>query len=69
MNMKNQTTLRFTDACPQEQLAYAWAVASAHHMRSPLVSERLLARCRNSAYLLSTPEALQLLSEVPALSA
>jgi hypothetical protein len=57
------------EVSPQEQLAYAWAVAQSHAYRSPSVHERLLARCREAAYQLSAPECWELLSEVPALQA
>jgi hypothetical protein len=57
------------ETTPQERLAYAWAVAQSHALRTPSVSERLLARCREAASQLSAPECWQLLAEVPALVA
>ncbi len=64
--MKETTALRFLGSCPQEQLAYAWAVAHCTHLRVSL-QERHLARYRSAAYCLSTPEALGFLAEVPRL--
>lgn len=59
--------MKHLESTPQEQLAYAWAVAQSHAHRNPAVSERLLARCREAAYQLSTPDCWQLLGEVPTL--
>jgi hypothetical protein len=53
---------------PQERLAYAWAVAQSDFFRSPLVSDRLLQRCREATTLLSNAEAYDLLADVPSLS-
>jgi hypothetical protein len=64
--MKKETAL--ATAPVQERLAYAWAVAQCSMYRSPLVSDRVLNRCRDAAYQLTLPEALQLLSEVPHLA-
>ena len=55
------------EVTPQERLAYAWAVADCHHRRLYTVPERILNRCREATYQLSTPDCWQLLSEVPAL--
>ena len=55
------------EVTPQERLAYAWAVAHCHHKRLYTVSERVLNRCREATYQLSTPDCWLLLSEVPAL--
>ncbi len=57
--------MKYLESSPQEQLAYAWAVAQSKAYRSNYVSDRLLAKCRSAAYHLSTSDALQLLSEVP----
>ena len=66
--MKNETTFRpLAEVCPQERLAWAWAVAQSSHLNLPKVSEALLARCREAAFQLSAPECWELLSEVPAL--
>jgi hypothetical protein len=65
----NETAVKFLESSPQEQLAYAWAMAHAAHVKVYHVSERMLARCRDATYRLSTPEALELLSEVPQLTA
>jgi hypothetical protein len=64
--MENTETF-LLEVTPQERLAYAWAVAQSHAYRSTLVSERLLARCREATAQLSTPDCWLLLSEVPAL--
>jgi hypothetical protein len=56
--------MKYLDTTPQEQLAYAWAVADCAHRRVPF-QERYLARYRSAAYRLSTPFALELLADVP----
>jgi hypothetical protein len=61
--------MKYLDSTPQEQLAYAWAMAHATHVKVYHVTEKALARCRNATYQLSTPEALELLAEVPSLLA
>ena len=53
------------EVSPQERLAYAWAVATSHHYRSPRVAERHLQRAREATAQLSAPECWELLSEVP----
>ena len=63
------THMKYLESNPQEQLAYAWAMAHAAHVKVYHVSEKMLARCRDATYHLSTPEALELLSEVPQLAA
>ncbi len=60
--------MKYLDTTPQEQLAYAWAVAECQHLRLPAVRERILARCRSAAYHLSTPFALELLADMPNLT-
>ena len=61
--------MKYLESTPQEQLAYAWAMAHAAHVKVYHVSERMLDRCRDATYHLSTPEAFELLSEVPQLAA
>ncbi len=61
----NETAVKFLESTPQEQLAYAWAVAQSSLYRSSQVSERLLNRCREAAYQLSVSDALMMLAEVP----
>jgi hypothetical protein len=57
--------MKYLETNPQEQLAYAWAVAQSSLYRSSQVSERLLNRCREATYQLSVSDALTLLAEVP----
>jgi hypothetical protein len=59
--------MKYLNSTPQEQLAYAWAVAESAHKRLPTVSDRVLTRCREATHQLSTPDCLMMLSEVPAL--
>jgi uncharacterized protein YndB with AHSA1/START domain len=58
--------MKYLETTPQERLAYAWAIAESNHRRLPTVSERILTRCREAAYQLSSPDCWLLLSEVPA---
>jgi hypothetical protein len=68
MNMKKETTdFRFLQSTPQEQLAYAWAVAECEHLRFTSLNPRVLESCRKATAQLHVSDALLLLSEVPAL--
>ncbi len=57
--------MMYLETTPQERLAYAWAIAESNHRRLPHVTERVLTRCREAAYQLSSPDCWLLLSEVP----
>ena len=57
--------MKYTNSNPNEQLAYAWAVAQSSLHRSSQVSECLLKRCREAAHQLSVSDALMMLAEVP----
>jgi hypothetical protein len=61
-----ETTVTVTPTV-QERLAYAWAVADSQFFRLPSVNDRVLARCWESARLLTEQEALELLADVPSL--
>lgn len=69
-NMKKETTdFRFLESSPQEQLAYAWAVAESEFRGFTRLSPRVLESCRRATAQLHVSDALLLLSEVPALRA
>lgn len=59
--------MRYLDSTPQEQLAYAWALAECEHRRFTRLSPRVLESCRKATAQLHVSDALLLLSEVPAL--